>query len=74
LERVETGLAIGQRLGHASSLAFALHFAAILHSFRGEFAAANRRADAAIDLAREHRLSLWGEQATMCRGVSGRPR
>ena len=70
LERVEAGLALGQRLAHANSLAFALTFAAVLHSFRREFAAARRRAEAAIEIASEHRLPQWLAQATMCRGFA----
>ena len=70
LERVETGLALGQRLAHVHSLAFALTWAAMLHNFRGEFAAAQRRAEATIDLAREHRLPLYLEEAIMCRSFA----
>ena len=70
LETVEAGLALGQRLAHAYSLAFALNFAAVLHNFRREFAAAQRRAEAAIELASEHRMSQWLANATMCRGFA----
>jgi predicted ATPase len=70
LATVEAGLALADRLAHAYSLAFALTWAAVLHGFRREFAAALRRADAAIDLAREHRMPLWRAQATMCRGFA----
>ena len=70
LERVEAGLALGQRLAHANSLAFALNFAALLHNLRREFDAARQRAEAAIELASEHRLPQWLAQATMCRGFA----
>ena len=40
LETMEAGLALGQRLSHAYSLAFAQNYAAFLHCFRREFAAA----------------------------------
>jgi class 3 adenylate cyclase/predicted ATPase len=70
LERIETGLTLCQRLAHASSLAFALGFAARLHSFRREFAAARTRAEATIDLANEHHMPQWLAEATMCRGFA----
>ena len=52
-------LALGQRLAHANSLAFALSFAALLHNLRREFAAARTRAEAAIAIASEHHLPQW---------------
>jgi predicted ATPase len=70
LERIETGLTLCQRLAHPSSLAFALGFAARLHSLRREFAAAQTRAEATIDLANEHRMPQWLAEATMCRGFA----
>ena len=70
LERVEAGLALGQRLAHANSLAFALNWAALLHNLRREFDAAQRRAEAAIEIAREHRMPQWLAQATICRGFA----
>ena len=70
VETMEAGLALGQRLAHAHSLAFALTWTALLHNFRREFAAAQRRAEAAIDLALEHRLPHWLAQATICRGFA----
>jgi predicted ATPase len=70
VERVEAGLALGQRLGHANSLAFAQNFAALLHGFRREFAAARTRAEATIDLAREHPLPQWLAEAIICRGFA----
>jgi class 3 adenylate cyclase/predicted ATPase len=70
LERVEAGLALGQRLAHANSLAFALNFASLLHCFRREFDAALRRAEATIALAREHPLPQWLAEAIICRGFA----
>jgi class 3 adenylate cyclase/predicted ATPase len=70
LERVETGLALGRRLAHANSLAFAQIFAALLHLFRREFDVAQGQAEAAIEIASEHRLPQWLAQATMCRGFA----
>jgi adenylate cyclase len=68
VKRIEAALVLGQRLAHVNSLAFVLIFAAALHDLRQEFDAARRRADAAIDFAREHRLPHWLAIATICRG------
>jgi predicted ATPase len=70
LERVKTGLALGQRLAHVHSLAFALSFGAILHNLRREFDAGRRRAEAAIDVASEHHLQLALCFGTMSRGFA----
>jgi predicted ATPase len=70
LERVEAGLALAQLLAHASSVAFALTWAAFLHNFRREFAAARTQAEAAIACANEHLLPQRLGQATMCRGFA----
>jgi predicted ATPase len=70
LQVVETGLALGQRLAHANSLAFAQNYAALLHSFRRDFAAAQTGAEAAIDIASEYGLPHWLAEATMCRGFA----
>ena len=51
LESVEAGLALGRRLTHVPSLAFALIWAALLHNLRREFAEARGRAEAAIQIA-----------------------
>jgi predicted ATPase len=70
LERVEAGLTLSQRLSHVWSLAFALNWAAVLHSLRREFAVAQGRAEAAIEIAREYGLSQWLANATICRGIA----
>jgi class 3 adenylate cyclase/predicted ATPase len=67
---MEAGFALAQRLGHANSLAFALTRVALLHNLRREFGAAQRRAEAAIDVARQHHMAEWLAQATMCRGFA----
>jgi predicted ATPase len=67
LESVEAGLALGRRLAHVHSLAFALIWAALLHNLRREFAEARGRADAAIRIASEHRLPQWLAFANICR-------
>jgi class 3 adenylate cyclase/predicted ATPase len=70
VETMEAALALGQRLAHVHSLAFALTWAALLHNFRREFDTVQKHAEAAIELAREHRLSEWLADATMCRGCA----
>jgi predicted ATPase len=70
LEMVKNSLALGQRLPHATSVASALTWAALLHNLRGEFAAANRRADAAIEITSEHRLPQWLALGSICRGFA----
>jgi class 3 adenylate cyclase/predicted ATPase len=70
VETIEAAIALGQRLAHVHTLAFALTWAALLHTFRREFESAQERAAAAIDLAREHRLSERLADAGMCRGCA----
>jgi class 3 adenylate cyclase/predicted ATPase len=70
LNMMEAGLALSQRLSHAYSLAFAQNYTALLHGFRREFAAAHRRAEATVDLGREHRLPQWLAQTNMCQGFA----
>jgi predicted ATPase len=67
---MEAGFALAQRLAHANSLAFALTRVALLHNLRREFAAAQRQAEAAMDIARQHHMAEWLAQATMCRGLA----
>jgi class 3 adenylate cyclase/predicted ATPase len=70
VERMEAGVALGKRLSHAYSLTFALSWAAVLDNLQREFAAARARAEATIDLAREHRMPHFLAEATMCRGFA----
>src|SRR5919106_1336871 len=69
-ESIEAGLALGRRLAHVPSLAFALIWAALLHNLRREFAEARARAEAAIQIASEYRLPQWLAFATICRGFA----
>ena len=66
----EAALAVGERLSHAHSLAFALGFAAVLQLWRREFEAARRQGEAAIAVAREHSLAEWLAIGTICRGAA----
>jgi predicted ATPase len=70
LQKVEAGLALAQRLAHASGLAFALVWAAALHILRREFDLAYRRAEPAVEITRKHRMSAWFGHATVCRGFA----
>jgi class 3 adenylate cyclase/predicted ATPase len=70
LGSVEAGLALGRRLPHIHSLAFALIWAALLHNLRREFAEARGRAEAAIQIASEHRLPQWLAFANICRSFA----
>ncbi len=70
VQKVEAGLALAQRLAHASSLAFALIWAAAVHILRREFDVAHGRAEAAVEIARKHRMSAWFGHATVCRGFA----
>ena len=69
-ERIEGGLALAHRLEHPNSLAFALTWAAMLHNLRREFAEAQGRAEAAMEIAGRHRMSAWLGHASVCRGFA----
>jgi len=70
LETVGAMLAFAQRLSHPFSIAIALGFGAVLHSWRREFAAARTRAEATIETAREHQLPLVLSFGTIGRGIA----
>jgi class 3 adenylate cyclase/predicted ATPase len=67
MEMMNAALVLSQRLSHFYSLTFALVWTSILHDLRGEFDSAQGRAEAAIDLANEHRL-----QQSLAGGIIGR--
>jgi class 3 adenylate cyclase/predicted ATPase len=69
-ESAEPGLALSRRLAHVHSLAFALIYAALLHNLRREFAEGRGRAEAAIEIASEHRLLQWLAFGNICRGFA----
>ena len=70
LATMEDALALCQRLSHPYSLASVLANTTLLHNLRREFDAAERRAEAAINLAKEHHLPQFLEFAMMCRGFA----
>jgi predicted ATPase len=70
VERIEAGLDLSQRLAHTNSITFAMSHAAVLHTFRRDFDAAQRRAEAANEIATEHRMPQWLAHAALCRGAA----
>jgi predicted ATPase len=70
VESVEAGLKLGRRIAHRNSLAYALYFGALVHSFRGEFDAARMRAEEISAVARKHHMPQWLAAATMCGGFA----
>jgi predicted ATPase len=59
VERSDEALARAKELGQPSTLALALHFAAMLHQFRREWPAVQATAEAATMIATEHGFSFW---------------
>jgi len=53
------GLTLAQEISHPFSLAFALHYAALVHQSRREVPLTHERAEALLALAREHKFPLW---------------
>jgi predicted ATPase len=59
LTRVYEALTLAQQLSHASSLAFASHYTAVLHQSRREAQLAQERAEATMALGREQGFAQW---------------
>jgi class 3 adenylate cyclase/predicted ATPase len=68
LKRSHEALSLAQELAHPFSLAFALHFAAILHQLRWEERVTQQRAEAVIALSREHGFPFFLSVGTILRG------
>jgi len=68
LKRIDEAVTLARNLSHYHSLAFALAFAAQVHQFRGEAAAAQEQAEAAVALSAQQGFKLWLAQATITRG------
>jgi adenylate cyclase len=64
----ERSLELARRLDQPSSLAVAMHFAAMLHQCRGDAAATAQWAQAEIDLAAEEGFSFWLAGGQVFRG------
>jgi predicted ATPase len=52
-------LSLSQKIGHAPSRAYALHFAAVLSQFRGDKQEASRLAQEEVDISRNYGLRLF---------------
>ena len=61
-------MALAEELSHPYGLAAALYFAAVLHQYRREPTEAERRADAAIAIGREHAFAYWITCGSALRG------
>jgi predicted ATPase len=59
VEHSRAAVALGRELGQPSTLALALHFAAMLRQYRREVPAARENAEATRAIATEHGLSFW---------------
>ncbi len=68
VETMEGGVHLDQRASHPFSVAVSLGYAAILHVWRGDFVVGRSRAEAAMAIAREHRLPLVLSFGTLGRG------
>jgi class 3 adenylate cyclase/predicted ATPase len=68
LQSSHKALALAQELMNPFNLAFALHFAALLHQFRQEVQPAQARAEATITLSAEQRFPYFLAQGTIMRG------
>jgi class 3 adenylate cyclase/predicted ATPase len=71
LETVTRAIDLAEELAHPFSKSVAYSFAAGLHLFRGEFTAARRLAERAIELCTEHGFPVW---LAFCTVVQGRAR
>ena len=70
MEASERSLSLARRLGQPSSLALAMHFAAMLHQLRGDLNEAGRLADETMTLSREEGFSFWLAGGQILRGWS----
>jgi predicted ATPase len=61
-------VALGGKLGQPSTLALALHFAAMLRQYRREVPAVRESAEATTAIATEHGLSFWRACGQVMRG------
>jgi predicted ATPase len=66
--RSREAVALGRELGQPSTLALALHFAAMLRQYRREVPAVRESAAATTAVATEHGLSFWRANGQVMRG------
>jgi predicted ATPase len=65
---VREALTLARQLAHPFSLAFARHWAAIIHQWRREAPAAREQAEASMAFSREQGFALWVPGGTVLRG------
>src|SRR5439155_6507702 len=68
LTRVQAALTLAEESSHAYSLAFALHYVAMLHLYRREARVAQEQAEAAMALSRERGIAQWLTGGMFMRG------
>jgi predicted ATPase len=68
LARSRDAVRLAREGSQPSSLALALHFAAVLHQFRGDPAAVREAASESLALAVEHRFAFWQAGAMVLLG------
>jgi predicted ATPase len=68
LATVTRAIVLAEELAHPFSKSVAYSFGAGLHLFRGEFAAARRLAERAIELSTEHGFPVWLAHSTVVQG------
>jgi DNA-binding winged helix-turn-helix (wHTH) protein/tetratricopeptide (TPR) repeat protein len=68
LHRSRAALALARRLAHAHSLAWALHFSAVLHGLCGEWSAVQAGAEELLAVAAEQGLAFWLPLGTFDQG------
>ena len=65
---IHAALTLAHALAYPFSLAFALHFAALVHRFRGEGQATQERAEAVMALSHEQGFPFWSADGAILRG------
>jgi predicted ATPase len=68
LQNVHEALTLAQDLAHPFSIAFALVNASVLHQYRREVPAVQKRAEAVIELSTKHGFPQWLANGTILRG------
>jgi adenylate cyclase len=68
VRRSAEAVRLARELSQPSTLALALHFAAMLHQYRRDAAAVLRATEEVIELATEHGFSFWLAGSTVLRG------
>ncbi len=67
-QRIDEALTLAQELAHPFSLVYALTCAAIVHGFRREGRAIQKRAEEVMTLSREHGFPFWVTWGTILQG------